>query len=929
MAFEAQDFATAAERFDLLDRAFGEEPEYQSLTTQQVVLPLHGYALLVRGKSAEAIERFETFLKQFPGHSRKEAFVLFSLGQALHWEGRWSDSREIYKRFATIYADTPEAGIAHLRVGESFVEEGRMDEALEAYDAFFASRFAFSLRLQARLRGLQLALENARWDVAASYILETRWELETMPELAILAYAALEIGDYLLGEERFEEAVRAYRLVPGYAELKRRQGECLARTEASFDHHASFVGDGASAVWSDFYRGLIVRLRALQTKLEEGSDFTGRVLLRYGQAFAGAGRHYEAWTVLAEAAEDETLLPAEREEAHYRWVIEAEELERWSDALTIARAYVARYPDSGQAPIVLFLLANAHQQLGNYEETVAILDELLREYPDHSLHGRWLFSRGFNFILLESFTYARNDLETYERLYPSGSLALEARLWHALAWYFEKQYEPALAGLSCLLSITPRDHYLRPEIAYRRAVVLYAQREYVGTLSQLDDYFAAFPEDRNGPEAKVLRGDALMGLGQLDEAAATFACVGPSAGLLFSYAVFQQGKIFRALEHYQQMAEHFRHYVERTDLNPHPRRAEALHWLGWAMEQDGRLRESIPVYLGALERFANNPDEGGIAAILGSLQRVHEGLRATLPAKSIDPSDPFLGTPDFMEWLQTAEELAMKSGRLTAFSRYRLYGADRLRTDGQREEAERRVRVLGNEVDPSRLDAEGLAAVGKARLASGESDAEGYFEDLLKRFPESSHRVSARLGLGQAALAREDPDIAARRLAPVLDELLHPDAPEAVLLYGEALLQLGRTEELDAAMESLLRLRSARGRPHARALLLLARSADAAEDFDRAIPIYQRVYNLYRGYPEIVAAAYVRSAELFEQTGDLRAARNTWREVLYFEALTQGAIREQAEVESVRLDALVPPDPESTIEASAEEAVIPTQEQAT
>jgi len=855
-------------------------------------------------------------LREFPGPSNKEAFVLFSLGQALQEEGRWARSRDAYERFASQYADTPEAGIARLRIGESFVAEGRIDEALMTLDAFFASPFAFSLRLQARLRALQLALDNGLLEKASTYLLETRWELETMPELALLAYAGLEIGDFLLGAERFDEAIRAYRLVPGHGELIRRQAERLALTEQTFVHRASFLEGGETAVWSGYYRELIGRLRTLQEELENGVDYTGSHLLRYVQAFSGAGRHYEAWTVFATAAKDAALSAHEREEAHFRWVLEAQSLERWDDALAVARRFVELYPRSPRSPIVLFLLANAHQQLRDYAEAIAIFDQLLADYPDHRLSGRWVFRRGFNRVLLERFPAAREDFETYQSRHGNGPLLLESQLWHALAWYFEKRYEPALEELDALLAVTPSDHYLLPEIAFRRAGVLYARRDFEPTLAQLDAYLASFPEDRNVGEARVLRGDTLMGLGRLEEAAETFAAVGPEAGSLFAYAVFQVGKIHRALEDYAAMAAHFRGYVERDDLDPHPRRAEALYWLGWALEREERLTEAVPVFLGALERFADEPAESELQEILGSLHRLHGKLRDTLDPSAIDRSDEFLATKRFMDWLGVAEESARAAGRWTAYSRFRLYEAERRREAGQGNEAARILRLMGEEVPLDRLDAEGLAAVGKAWQAAGKPRAATFFTEILDRYPTSNQRVTAWLGLGQAALAEGNAERALAWLSPARDWLIHPDAPEAVLLSGEALLALQRWDAVGPAMEDVLRLRTARGRPHARALFLMARAAAGSGDIERAIPLFQRVYNLYRAYPELVGPAYARSAELFEQRGDLRAARDTWREVLYFEELTDAALRARAEAEYARLEALVPPDPEP-VEADA------------
>ena len=77
-----------------------------------------------------------------------------------------------------------------------------------------------------------------------------------------------------------------------------------------------------------------------------------------------------------------------REEAHYRWVICAHQLQDWEEALTIARNFVERYPDSKLAPQTLYLIAKAHLEQRRYPESIEVLNDLIQSFPDHPLHGR-------------------------------------------------------------------------------------------------------------------------------------------------------------------------------------------------------------------------------------------------------------------------------------------------------------------------------------------------------------------------------------------------------------------------------------------------------------------------------------------------------------------------------------------------------------
>ena len=105
-------------------------------------------------------------------------------------------------------------------------------------------------------------------------------------------------------------------------------------------------------------------------------------------------------------------------------------------------------------------------------------------------------------------------------------------------------------------------------------------------------------------------------------------------------------------------------------------------------------------------------------------------------------------------------------------------------------------------------------------------------------------------------------------------------AADAAILEGEILLRTGRPQSAIENMEDLLRIKSARGRPHARALTLIAQARIQLGELEKAIAYYQRVYSLYQAYPDLVALSYVESALIFEELGDLEAALSTLVEML-------------------------------------------------
>ena len=402
-----------------------------------------------------------------------------------------------------------------------------------------------------------------------------------MPELASLAFAALRLGDSLAGIEEYGDAVRCYKLVPPKIILVSMQQRRLEEIKSASKRYEALAVDSSGALWMEYYGQLTSSIAARLEALQAAGDYTPGFLLRYGQALLLAGREREAWIVFESMALDDGVPSVERTEAHYRWILSAHALEYWEDALRIARDFIDRYPDSALAPQALFLIAKAYQEERDFPQAIELLTELLDRFPEHGMVSRWIFTRGFCFLLEERHPEARADFGIYLDRFPDGKLKVNAQLWHALSWFFEKNYDTALAELTDLATAA-RNHPLLPEIEYRVAATHYAERNYDDALKQINGWLDLYPGHVREPEALVLKGDILMGRGELRDAAETFAKVSADAGRLFPYAVFQTGKIYRALEDYVKMTAHFQNYVERDDISDKSRVSEALYWIGWS-----------------------------------------------------------------------------------------------------------------------------------------------------------------------------------------------------------------------------------------------------------------------------------------------------------------------------------------------------------
>ena len=357
---------------------------------------------------------------------------------------------------------------------------------------------------------------------------------------------------------------------------------------------------------------------------------------------------------------------------------------------------------------------------------------------------------------------------------------------------------------------------------------------------------------------------------------------------MYLYSLFQRGKIYRAEEKYEEMVQLFKTFLNDDD-SPKVRVSEALYWLGWAYQQDGKTNLAYPVFEDALVHYGNDTQAAETHSILQALEKIRHG-----------------DSPDgFANWLQSEIEQAEKRGQLTYLSRLVLYQQSRLPGKVPSTAA---LLALAELVPMDQLDPEALGQVGLALLEQDPEKAETYFTYLVDTFPRSSCRAMGYLGLATLAEESEAFEEAKNWLIQSEKEVpMHPRMNDAQLLLGKVLSKL---EEYDAAIktyEKLLRLKSARGKPHAQALSGIAQAHLGKEDRPKAIAYYQRVYNMYRAYPDLVSSAYMQSATLFESLDRISEAVRTLEEML---GHTKLAVYPEWEAAQRKLEFLLPLIPE-------------------
>ena len=98
------------------------------------------------------------------------------------------------------------------------------------------------------------------------------------------------------------------------------------------------------------------------------------------------------------------------------------------DLVTAYCDYATQYPDDPMSPEYLFKAVDVSMNLNNPQRTIAIVDRMLRDYPDYPRTQAALFVKGFIFeTYYGNLDMARKIYEQYLELYPNGEFADSCR----------------------------------------------------------------------------------------------------------------------------------------------------------------------------------------------------------------------------------------------------------------------------------------------------------------------------------------------------------------------------------------------------------------------------------------------------------------------------------------------------------------------
>ena len=817
-----------------------------------------GAAHFNAGAYPKAIEVFRLYLSRYP-QGEKANEVRLAAAKALFLAKDTDGAAKLFAQFDAIPAFRDEALLAQ---AECYRIANRKAEQIQLLEKLIKPQMnsPFQARGALQLAEAYLASNEAIKALGVLEVLRQRQEL--VDNIVSLNTLKVAVGDKLVAVRSYPEALAAYRGVTTREEVIQFQKERIAR-----------MASGASSKVPD-RNSQLEQAKALLTEFEKLPDYWPSVLFRMASAYYEAGQKWEALVVydrlLADYPSGEDAEPA-----LFASLVCSSELFRVGRTLRQCQEYLRTFPKGPNAATVGYLRGVTALQGNDPESAIGSFRDILENQAESKFREEVRFLLGNAYFLKGNYAEARENYETYSRDYANGVFREESSYRRALSLIYEGSYEAAFNAFQDYTKIYPGGAFAA-DAGYRTMLCKYAARRYQEIVADVALWEKQFVNDPIRGDVLSLLGDAWAGLEKPADAAAAYTRAYRAAGSdeVLNYALMEAGSQLRKQGRWEDVVRLFEGFVKERP--GHPTVVTAIYWIGKAKARLGKVDEAKAFLVATLAEHIEDPSREAVEQLLQQL--------AQLCARSSEPVENFDALAELRKQLEPLKARSKAGG--TAQARL-LYAETELlpliKRSGE-------VAKIWGDIEvrflPKDLSAPLLAGAGDYRLVSGNLEgARKLYELLRDRYPKSSYRDAAEVGLGEIALANGDARDALQCFGYAADEIAGARLKDAMIGKARAQFALGKFAEAKQGFQEIAANRDWRGEATAQAVYYLGEIEAKQGRWAEAIAFYQRVFVAYQRYLPWAAKSYLRTAEAFEQLGKRPEAIGHLREMLRNEKL--------------------------------------------
>ncbi|CAN5696790.1 hypothetical protein BH11VER1_BH11VER1_15910 [soil metagenome] len=745
---------------------------------------------------------------------------------------------------------------------------------------------------------------------------------ESVVQLNILSQ---KVGDAMLEQQRYGEALIAYQNMRRKAELIRIQTERVAKIQGwlapiAAGQTITFMGRKLS---SDEAQGLLDMNRKIQEEIEGIKDYDASIYYRLAQCFYEMKRYYESFLAFKRIY-DEHPEYGDRDRVLFGMIVCNQALQRNNRAYVLCEKYMEEFPSGANVAQVTDMFGLLAYQSGNIEAAIKAFRRALTSKGADKQRLNYLLG-----IVLFEAQYFDECRLTFQALLSEDKNSAykdDAEYRIALTFFFQNNSKEAKRKLKDYVAGNPKGAYV-VDAKYRIAFIEW-QSAITGqggskseAQSQLEALTREAPNDSNIGQVWSLLGDIYAQLATeegkgdyIDRALDAYRAAVDKAKTpdVLNYAIEAATNLMMEKGMWTALVEMWTNYHTNNKggalelkavyyiTMARQRQANQLKQEGKLAEADTQIQEARKLIARELLPHLANPANEQVEVLIQQLvtmivpkQRKKSAAAkvdgaVTDPAKPAEPAEvtPAELEEVFKKLLTPEGEGQTVNGTAAARMLYGRALIARLTRDIAK--YENLMGVIPDAATTQELSPLLLAMLGEMSFKKNNKEkASEYFGLLREKYPNSEFADKAPVGLGEIEFEKKEYQKALDLFNEAIEKYSSSSSIlDATLGKAKCLLALAsiskkaddykKAGDLYKTIAATQEWRSA----ISVAYLGLAQVEDGNKRYKEAVGFYQRIILAYRKDKPTLAKAYLLCAKAFLNLGDNASARTVLQEML-------------------------------------------------
>ncbi len=824
------------------------------------------------GNSAQGLKILEEYLANEP--RPKERMALRMMAQGFFDSNNWKKIEEIAEQLLAM-PDLEREDIynANLFLGQARFRLKKWSEAVEPLGYSVRNTKDPRVEQLCQIMIVRALVEAEDWRqlfgwIPRIYRTDSKYDISLNLTLMKAGKARFEDDDYL-------NSLLLYRMVLPREKLLDHASKRLVRL------HQELVTEQQKSTPQaelDQIQGEIEDIKKATATLKELPPYEDEVTFRIGQIYAEVKRYWEGYVLFDKLYQDDRTSEI-GEASMLQSVLVLYEVGQTEKAEERILLYLDERPDGQYARTLLTMMLRDNLIKQNFPRVVE-MRPYVEQMPatddadELELQSDLHFMLAFGYFQVRDYKSAGEQFSVIINNFKGSAHIDDSVYYRGMTFLMQGKYAMALPDFQRYQqTVDEGDHVA--DALFREGVCLFGLENIPEAEAAFTKFIERYPEVPVISEAYSMRGDIEAAKEAsnedpytLDRALADYRMGIDKATipLQASYAAFQAAKVYKLEFKWQEIIDLMNYYMDRWEEDADV--AEAVFWIGQAQIELGQVQDAVSDYLGAIERFGNDPMQYGVDKLIYELIKIadthlsesdREGLalKVKLKLTNIDPRYQVLRYR-----LQVAEALLQGEDVAVAF------GAELL-------EANTPLELTS----PATLSLMCDAAVNTGNTKEMKRLSDYYIE----KFEDSELLWHAYRARTYMYLQQEN----YKEVLWSIDEAQGMFGAEAQMGWAQIIkadtqLKMGKLEEAEASYNMVMGVGEWRGPLFAEAMMGMGNCAVAAGDLEKAHSFYQRIYLLFKSYEDgnWAAKGYLAAADVLIKMGEEEKAINTLEAML-------------------------------------------------